>query len=291
MTKIGLVLEGGAMRGFFSAGVLDNFLDNDIKIDGIIGVSAGALFGINYFSKQKGRALRYNKKYLGDKKYISINSLLSTGNIINKKFAFEKVTKELDPFDNELFIKSHKEFYATTTNIETGKPEYFKITDVYNQLEEFRASSAIPLASKIVEINNKKYLDGGISDSIPLDKCISLGYDKIIVVLTQPLEFKKKQLDKKILKVISLKYHKYPKLITAIKQRHINYNNTLEKIIDMENKKEIFVIRPSEKINIPITSSDISKVQKVYDMGVSDSQKLMTELKQYLKSNKKVSKQ
>ena len=283
MTKVGMVLEGGSMRGIFTTGVLDTMLENNIEIDGIIGVSAGALFGINYFSKQKGRAIRYNKKYLGDKRYISTHSLLTTGNLVNKDFTFYKLTKELDPLDNETFMNSNKDFYITTTNIETGKAEYLKINNVYEQLEEFRASSAMPFASEIIEINNKKYLDGGISDSIPLDKCISLGYDKIIVVLTQPLGFQKPPLDNKQLKMVKLKYHKYPNLINSMQQRYIKYNNTLEKIIDLENKKVIFVIRPSKKINLDIKNTDPSKLDEIYNMGINDCNKIIDDLKEYLK--------
>ena len=282
MTKVGMVLEGGSMRGIFTTGVLDTMLENNIEIDGIIGVSAGALFGINYFSKQKGRAIRYNKKYLGDKRYISTHSLLTTGNLVNKDFTFYKLTKELDPLDNETFMNSNKDFYVTTTNIETGEPEYLKINNVYEQLEEFRASSAMPFASEIIEINNKKYLDGGISDSIPLDKCISLGYDKIIVVLTQPLGFQKPPLDNKQLKMVKLKYHKYPNLINSMQQRYIKYNKTLEKIIDLENKKEIFVIRPSKKINLDIKTTDPSKLDEIYNMGINDCNKIINDLKEYL---------
>lgn len=283
MKKVGMVLEGGSMRGIFTAGVLDTLLENNIEIDSIIGVSAGALFGVNYFSKQKGRAIRYNKKYLGDKRYISTHSLFFTGNIVNKNFAFYKITKELDPYDNETFIKNNKDFYVTTTNIETGEAEYLKITNVYEQLEEFRASSAVPFASKIIKINGKKYLDGGISDSIPLEKCLSLGYEKIIVILTQPLGFQKPPLDDKQLKLINIKYRKYPNLINAMKNRYIKYNDVLQKIIDMENKKEIFVIRPSKKINIPITTSNIDKIDEVYKMGISDCNKIIDSLKEYLK--------
>ena len=282
MKKVGMVLEGGGMRGIFTVGVLDYRLENNIEIDGIIGVSAGALFGVNYFSKQKGRALNYNKKYLGDKRYISKRSLLLTGNLINKDFAYYKITKDLVPFDNQTFIKNNKDYYVTTTDIETGKPTYFKITDVYKQLEEFRASSAIPFASKIIKINNKKYLDGGISDSIPLDKCLDLGYQKIIVILTQPINYQKQPLNKKQLHFIKLKYYKYPNLINTMKNRYIKYNNTLEKIIDLENKKEIFVIRPPKKINIPITSRNIDKIQEVYDMGIKECQKNINILKEYL---------
>lgn len=282
MKKVGMVLEGGAMRGIYTTGVLDVMLDNNIQVDGIIGVSAGALFGINYFSNQKGRGIRYNKKYIKDKRYISKWSLLTTGNVVNKKFAYYKVTKELDPLDNETFIKNQKDYYVTTTNIETGKPEYLKITNPIEQLESFRASSAMPFASNIIKINNKKYLDGGISDSIPIDKCQSLGYEKIIVILTQPLDYRKKPLDTKQLKMIDLKYRKYPNLIETMKNRYQNYNNTLEKIIDMENKKEIFVIRPSKKIDIDIMNTNPDKLQEVYDLGVNDCKKIINSLNEYL---------
>lgn len=281
--RVGMVLEGGAMRGLFTTGVLDVLLENNIEVDGIIGVSAGALFGINYFSKQKGRGIRYNKKYIGDKRYISTKSLLLTGNIINKDFTFYKLTKELDPLDNETFMKSKKDYYVTATNIETGKAEYLKINNAYEQLEEFRASSAMPFASEIIEINGKKYLDGGISDSIPVEKCQSLGYEKIIVVLTQPIDYKKEPLDKKQEKMINLKYRKYPNLINSMKKRYIMYNNTIEKIINMENKKEIFVIRPSKKINLSITTSNPEELQKIYDLGVTDCKKIINSLKDYLK--------
>lgn len=283
MKKVGMVLEGGSMRGIFTTGVLDVLLENNIEIDGIVSVSAGSLFGVNYFSKQNGRGIRYNKKYFGDKRYISTYSLLTTGNLVNKDFTFYKLTKELDPFDNETFMNSNKDFYVTATNIETGSPEYLKITNVYEQLEAFRASSAIPFASEIIEIDNKKYLDGGISDSIPIDKCLSLGYEKIIVVLTQPLGFRKPPLDKKKLKMINLKYHKYPNLLKAMEQRYIKYNKTLEKIIDLENKKEIFVIRPSKKINFDIRSHDKNKLDEIYNLGINDCNKIIAELKEYLK--------
>jgi len=282
MKKVGMVLEGGALRGIFTTGVLDTLMHNNIEIDGIVGVSAGALFGVNYFSNQLGRTLKYNQKYLGDKRYISTKSLLLTGNLVNKEFTYYKITKELEPFDNDTFIKNNKDYYVTATDVETGLPTYFKITNVFEQLEEFRASSAMPFASKIIKINNKLYLDGGISDSIPIDKCINLGYEKIIVILTQPLDYRKKPLDKKQISMINLKYHKYPNLINTMKQRYINYNNTLEKIIDMENKKEIFVIRPSKKINIPITSKNSKKIQEVYDMGVAECTKIISSLKEYL---------
>lgn len=284
MKKIGMVLEGGSMRGIFTTGVLDTLLENNIEVDGIISVSAGALFGINYFTKQKGRAIRYNKKYLGDKRYISIHSLVSTGNLINKEFTFYKIAKELDPLDNETFKKNNKDFYVTVTNIETGQPEYIKITDPIEQLEAFRATSAIPFLSETIEIDNKKYLDGGISDSIPIEKCKDLGYEKIIVILTQPKGFIKPPLSKKREKMLEVKYHNYKEFVKANKERYLKYNNTIEKITDMENKKEIFVIRPSKKIKIPILSNNIEEIDKVYNMGINDCKKILPLLKEYLES-------
>lgn len=282
MAKVGLVLEGGAMRGLYTAGVLDVMMENNIDIDGIVGTSAGALFGVNYFSRQKGRAIRYNMKYLNDKRFISKKSLLLTGNIINKDFAFYKVTKELDPLDNQAFIENNKEYYATATNVETGKPEYFKITDPINQLEELRATSAMPFASKLIELNGKKYLDGGISDSIPLIKCQELGFDKIIVILTQPLDYRKEKISSKKLKLVHLKYKKYPNLIRTMENRHNDYNEIIEKIIDLENKNEIFVIRPSKPLKIAILEKNPEKLEEIYNIGINDCQNIIKDLKEYL---------
>lgn len=277
--SVGLVLEGGAMRGMYTAGVLDIFLDNNIKIDGIVAVSAGVLFGVNYLSKQRGRVIRYNKKFAKDKRYMGINSLIKTGNIINKEFAYYEVPFKLDIFDQETFGKSDTDFYATITNVETGRPEYVKIKDVFEQMEVLRATSAMPFVSKMVEIENKKYLDGGVSDSIPIEKCKELGYDKIIVVLTRPIDYRKKQTNTAIAKI---KYNKFPNLVNAINNRYINYNNSVEKIIDMENKKEIFVIRPSKTIKIGRIERDANKLQEMYDLGVEDCKNSLDMLKIYL---------
>ena len=214
--KIGLVLEGGAMRGMYTAGVLDVFLDNDIKIDGIVGVSAGVLFGVNYLSRQKGRAIRYNKQYAKDKRYMGIRSFITTGNIINKEFAYYELPSKLDIFDENTYEESDTEFYATITNVYTGKPEYVKVENVFEQMELLRATSAMPFVSKMVTLGNNKYLDGGISDSIPIEKCKEMGYDKIIVILTRPIEYRKTKSNSLITK---LRYFKYPNLVKTINTR------------------------------------------------------------------------
>ena len=277
--SIGLVLEGGAMRGLYTAGVLDVFLENNIKVDGIIGVSAGVLFGVNYLSKQKGRAIRYNKKFAKDKRYMGMRSFLTTGNIINKDFAYYEIPFKIDVFDEETFEKSNTDFWATVTNIETGEAEYLKLNNVFEQMELLRATSAMPIVSEIIEIDGKKYLDGGVSDSIPVEKCKSMGYDKIIVVLTRTIEYRKKKASSTLAKI---KYKEYPKLIETMENRYKKYNETVEKIIDMENKKEIFVIRPSKDLKIKRIEKDVDKLQAMYDLGVSDCKKQLEDLKEYI---------
>ena len=282
MSKVGLVLEGGAMRGMYTAGVLDVMLDNNIKIDGIVSVSAGALFGVNYFSKQRGRVIRYSKRFCKDLRYMSLLSYLLTGNVVNKNFAYYKVPNKLDLFDEEEFEKNNGCYYVAVTNVETGKPEYKKIKNCLSSIEELRASSAMPMASKIITINNKKYLDGGISDAIPIEKCKKLGFDKIIVILTQPLDYRKDPLSNKTIKRLCKKFKKYPKLVNTMKERYNNYNSTLDKIIKMEEKNKIFVFRPSEKINVKIIERDKHQLQDVYDMGIKDASHNINKLKKYL---------
>jgi len=278
--KIGLVLEGGAMRGMYTAGVLDVFLDNNIHIDGIVGVSAGILFGINYVSKQRGRVIRYNKQYIRDKRYMGIHSLITTGNIVNKDFAYYELPTKLDIFDEKTFEESKTEIYATITNIETGKPEYIKLKNALEQIEVLRATSAMPFVSELIELDGKKYLDGGVSDSIPIEKCKELGYDKIIVVLTRPLEYRKKKGNSFLSK---MKYKKYPNLVNAINTRYKNYNDVVEKIIEMENKGEIFVIRPSKDLKIKRIERNLNKIQDMYNLGENDCKKVLKSLEKFLK--------
>lgn len=277
--KVGLVLEGGAMRGMFTAGVLDVFLDENIPIHCIVSVSAGALFGVNFPSKQKGRALRYNKQFLGDKRYIGWHSLLTTGNIVNKDFAFYEVPFRCDPFDNQAFKQSGIDFYATVTNVETGGAEYPKITDPFAQMETLRASSAMPYVSQLVEVEGKKYLDGGIADSIPLRFCQSLGVDKIIVVLTRPLDYRKTPSSPLLSQIF---YRHYPKLVEALQNRYWVYNQQVEEVIAQGEQGSIFVIRPSQKLPIKRIEKDPNKIQAMYELGIADAQRAMASLKAYL---------
>ena len=278
--KVGLVLEGGGMRALFTAGVLDALLDiKELDIDGIVGVSAGALFGVNYVSGQKERAIRYNKKYARDKRYMGFYSWITTGNAVNEEFAFYEIPFKLDVFDQEKFKQSKIDFYVVMTNVESGKPEYVLIKDVFKQMEYLRATSALPFASKIIEINGKKYLDGGISDSIPIDYCEGLGYDKIILLLTRPKNTHKED---KLNFLYKLVYRKYPNLVERLINMGKDYEVVLKKIEDLENKKKIFVIRPPKVLKIGRLEKNEDKIQNVYDIGLNTGIKEKENLLKYL---------
>lgn len=278
-SKVCLVLEGGAMRGIYSAGVIDVLLKKDIKVDAIIGTSAGALFGINYVSKQKERVLRYNKHFCKRKDYMGLYSFLTTGNIMNKDFCFNRLIYELDPFDFETYNKSKTKFYATVTNLETGEAEYPEIKDLEKDSEYLRASGSMPLVSKIVEIDNKKYLDGGIADSIPVQKALDMGYDKVIVVTTRPLEYRKK---KSAIWPYKMLYKDYPKFIDKVSKRYQEYNDTVENIIKLENEEKIFVIRPTKVVKISKIEKNPEIIEKQYQVGFSDALEKLEKLQEYL---------
>lgn len=277
--SVGMVLEGGGMRGLYTAGALDRMLDEEIKVNGMVTVSAGALFGINYASQQRGRALRYNKDYINDKRYISIRNLLTTGNIVSKEFAYYTVPFELDIFDEEAFKKSGIDFFVTVTNVETGEPEYVLIERPFEQMEALRASGSMPFVSKMIENNGQKYLDGGVSDSIPIRKAQELGYEKLIVILTRPLDYRKTKASERF---INLFYRKHPRFAERLKNRHHTYNETVEEIIRLEEAGEVFVIRPSQTIPIKRLEKDPGKLEEMYELGVKDTELMMHDLKAYL---------
>ena len=279
--KVALVLEGGAMRGLYTAGVVDVFMQNDIKIDTIIGVSAGALFGINYKSKQIGRALRYNLKYARDKRYMGLYSLFTTGDIMNREFCFERLVYELDPFDIETYNNSDVEFYAVVTNVETGLAEYIDIKDGGKDLEYLRASGSMPFVSNLVEINGNKYLDGAVSDPIPLKKALDMGYGKIIVIQTRPADYTKTR----PWLPFGLVYRKYPNCVKTANEIYIKYNQTLDLIRKYENDGKIIVLRPSKKIKMRRVEKNLNKLQAIYDVGVKDCNQNLEKIKEDISQN------
>ncbi len=277
--KTGLVLEGGGMRGMYTAGVLDFLMDKNIRFDEVSGVSAGACFGVNYFSNQKGRAIRYNKKYNGDKRYISFKSLVTTGNLVNTDFVYNVVPRNLDIFDDETFKNSGVDYYAAVTRVDTGEVEYIKIKSVFEQMDVLRASASLPFVSRPVEINGKKYLDGGVVDSIPYKKLLETGCDKIVVILTRDSGYVKKKMKKL---PVDLFYGRYPRFAHKLKERHNNYNNSIKELNDLEKAGKIFIIRPSAPIEIDRMEKDPDKLQAVYDFGQRDAQGIFEGLSNYL---------
>ena len=277
--KVGLVLEGVAMRGMYTAGVLDVFLEKCISVDAVVGVSAGALFGVNYLSRQKGRVIRYNKRFNSDKNYMGLRPLLREGNIVSTKYAYEEVPRKLDPFDDESYKKSGIPFYAVVTDIETGEPEYIQVYSAFEQMDVLRASGSMPFVSKPVLYNNKMYLDGGISDSIPFQWLSSQGYDKLIVILTRDMEYRKKPMSSSLIKLF---YKKQPQLSEKLLKRHDVYNKSVELLKQWENEGKVFVIRPSKPIEIGRIETNPDKLQEVYDLGLKDATESLLELQKYI---------
>ena len=277
----GLILEGGALRGLFSAGVMDVMMENGIGFDGLIGVSAGAAFGCNYKSQQPGRVIRYNKRYAHDWRYCSVRSLLMTGDIFGAEFDYHTLPNELDKFDVDIFDKSPMEFYAVCTDLTTGEPVYkLLMHHGYEFNEWIRASASMPLASRIVEVEGRKLLDGGIADSIPLKFFEQQGYDKNVVVLTQPEGFVKKP--NPLMPLIRLQLHRYPKFLKAAAERHIMYNAETEYVLQQEKAGSAFVIRPESVLPIKHITHDPDLMQKVYEDGRRVMLSRLTELKTFI---------
>ena len=275
----GLVLEGGGMRGIYTAGVLDVFMENNIKFQGVMGVSAGAIHGSSYVSGQIGRNLRYYRKYCRDKRFMSIWNLIFTGDIAGEKFCYHTLPEKLDPYDYEAFNKSGIDFYAVCSNVETGKPEYIQIKDMKKDIDVMRASASLPYVSRIVNTHGLKLLDGGCTDSIPVKAMLDKGYDKCVVVLTRHKGYVKKP---EAMKAAGLFYGRYPEFIKAMETRSKVYNNTLSYIEEKEAEGEIFVIRPSCELAIGRTEGNPEKLKEVYDIGYKDACNALDLLKKYL---------
>ena len=277
--RTALILEGGAMRGLYSAGVLDVFMRNNVNVDVIYGVSAGALFGLNYKSRQIGRAIRYNLKYAHEKNYMGLYSLITTGDIMNRDFCFNKLVYKLDKLDFETYKNNPVEFYAVVTNLKTGNPEYIKIDDADKDLEYFRASGSMPFVSRPVGVNGNLYLDGAIADAVPIKKVLEENYEKMIVVLTKPLGFNRK---KKSHLPYKLFYGKFPNFVETASNSWRKYNETMDLIEKYEAENKIIVLRPSKLIKMKRVEKDINKLQAIYDLGVSDCTKKLDEINEYL---------
>ena len=269
MDKIGLILEGGGMRGIYTAGVLDFFIDKNIEVDLVVGVSAGGCHAASYLSKQYKRAFHSNVDYLNDKDYISFRNLIKNGSIFGMELMFDKIPNELYPYDHEAFYNSKSKFTVVATNCETGEAEYFQLKDMKKDIMYLQASCSIPMFANIVEVGGYKLVDGGVSDSIPIEYALKQGCNKNIVILTRDKTYRKNKV--KFLSLIKRKYKKYPKLVKSIANRHINYNKSLDLIKSLEDKKDIFVIRPKAPVKVSQIEKNVSKLTDLYNEGYNDA--------------------
>ena len=278
--KIGLVLEGGGHRGIYTAGVLDTFAENKISFDGIMGVSAGCVHGASFLSGQIGRSIRYTTKYCDNSNYMGIGSLITTGNFFNEKFCYYDLPETLDPFDNDSFDKNQTQFFAVCTDVKTGSAIYHECETLKGEkIKWLQASASMPLVSKIIKIEDNLLLDGGIADSIPIKKMQELGFEKNIVILTQEAGYRKNP--NSLLPIIKLVYKKYPKLIEAIENRHIIYNQQLEFLEEQEKLGNVIIIRPSEKPTASRTEKNKEKILETYNLGKKDALSIIKNIIEY----------
>lgn len=279
--KKGLVLEGGAMRGMFTAGVMDVMMEKGIKFDGAIGVSAGAAFGVNYKSGQIGRVIRYNTRFCNDKRYCGLWSLLKSGDIYNTEFCYRVVPTQYDPFDFDSYGKNPMDFYVVSTDVETGTPVYHMYEGWHDHgFDWIRASASMPLVSHMVEIDGQKMLDGGISDPIPLRYFESIGYERNVLILTQPKDYRKKK--SSAMMIIKLMYRKYPHLIQAMAKRHEVYNATMDYIEQQEAAGKILVLRPESSLPVSRVEKDPAKLRLAYEIGRKAAATKLNEIQQFL---------
>lgn len=276
---LGLVLEGGAMRGLFTAGVLDVMMESDLSFDGCVGVSAGAAFGCNIKSRQIGRVLRYNLDYCNDPRYCSIRSLLKTGDLFGAKFCYDDLPNELDPFDNETYDSNPMAFYAVCTDVETGKAIYPRCDraskDTFTYIQ---ASASMPFVSRPVSIGGMTLLDGGIADPIPLQFFQEKGYKRNVVVLTQPRDYVKSPVPSSVRMLLL----RYPKVADTMLRRHLIYKDEQELAAEAERKGEAFVICPESPLPIGRVEHDPNVIRQTYELGRSAAESRMDELKRFV---------
>lgn len=285
MEKTGIVFEGGAMRGLFTAGVMDVLMENGIEFDAGIGVSAGATFGCNYKSKQIGRVLKYNLENCKDYRYGSFRSFFKTGNVFEREFIRYDIPEVLYPFDYETYKNNPMVFYIVATDVETGKPAYHKSIECTDlDMEWFIASSSMPIVSQIVEINGQKLLDGGVGDSIPIRFMEHMGYKKNVVVLTQPKGFVKEK--NNLLPIIRQMYKEYPDFIEAIEKRHIIYNQTTEYCFKQEREGNAFLFYPKNKLDVTAMERNPDKLYAAYLEGQECALSKLEDLKAFMRKVK-----
>ena len=279
--KRGLVMEGGAMRGLFTAGVIDVFMESGVEFDGAIGVSAGACFGCNYKTKQPGRAFRYNIRFCRDPRYSGVRTLLRTGDLYSAECCYHTIPEELDPFDYEMFVKNPMEFWVVCTDVETGEPVYHQMLHAgAGEMEYLQASASMPLVSRPVRAGERRLLDGGMSDSIPLKYFESIGYDRNVAILTRPADYVKEP--NSMMPLIRLALRKYPKLADAMACRHEVYNQQTAYARERAKAGAAIVIQPKEPLPVKRVEHDAAKLRACYELGRAAGRERLDEVREFL---------
>lgn len=280
MYSSALILEGGGMRGVYTAGILDYFMEKKLDFETVYGVSAGALNGANFKSKQIGRSINTFTGFMGDSRYSGPKYLIKNGDWFNTEFVYGTIPNLLDKVDYEGFRNSPTTLFAVVTNVETGEPEYLKVTDALTQMDVLRASASLPILSKPVEIEGKRYLDGGVADSIPLRKSVSDGNTKNVIILTRHKGYVKTQGANRM--TADTLYRKLPRFARAMKSRHIVYNSQVRYTYAMEDEGKAFVIQPKEPVEIGRLEKDKKKLWTLYHQGFNDAKECYDSLLEYL---------
>ncbi len=282
MYHAGLVLEGGGMKGIYTAGVLDFFLDKGLEFSNVYGVSAGACHMCSFLSGQRGRARDVSIDYLDSKRYCSVESLIFTGDLFNVDMCYHTIPDYLYPFDHETFKKYEGRAYCVVTNLITGQPEYMRFRDMSKDIDKLRASASLPLVARTVMIDGQPYLDGGISDAIPVGRSVMDGNRKSVVVMTKEVGFRRKPTNAAQLALIKARYVKYPKVGELMAQRHIMYNECLDYIDRLQKKGQVFVIRPQKVSGVGRIERNKKKVQALYEEGFAEAQSCYEDLMKFL---------
>ena len=281
--KTALIMEGGAMRGMFTCGVMDILMENSVTFDGAAGISAGAVFGCNFKSGQIGRPIRYNKKYCRDPRYCSIRSLIRTGDLYGADFCYRELPDVLDPFDRDTFARNPMAFYAGATDVKTGKCVFHLCTDGgQTDMLWFRASASMPIVSRPVRIGDHSYLDGGIADAVPYAYMQQQGYNRNVIILTQPKGYRKKQETTPVMKLF---LRRIPKIRESMEHRHEMYNRQMDELDRMETEKTALVIRPPGDLKIGHTEKNPDELERVYQIGRKEAEMRLQEIRQWLRED------
>lgn len=282
MTEGALVLEGGSLRCVFTAGVLDVLTEQGIQLSYVNGVSAGTMAGMNYLSGQAGRMLRINQEYLHDKRYMGFESLVKKRLVFNFDFVFGELSKELIPFDYQGFFNSPQKFEVVATRCRTGKPEFFEKSECPEMIKAIQASCSMPLLSRMVTVDHKKYLDGGISLPIAYQRAMDLGYEKVVLILTRHRGFRKKPLDALTKRAYRRYFEPLPNLLESLFEVPDRYNRMQEEIDELEAAGRIFVIRPEKPVEVSRLERDVRKLEALHREGREIAERRAKELKTFL---------